>query len=551
MNIAQILSAQASAQPDVPAVIDVRRGQTRTLSFAALEHDAMRGVALLHACGLRPGDAALILQPMSAELYTILLAVFRLGLTAMFLDPSAGREHIEQCCALQSPRTLIASPKAHTLCLLSPALRRVPVHISTGVALPGAVSWSRACGFAPCEEIAPCAPDTSALLTFTSGSTGRPKATARTHGFLRAQHRVLEKNIALQAGEMDLATLPIFVLANLASGVCSLLPDADLRRPAAIDPAPIIAQIRAHQPTRAGAAPAFWERLIEGCQSRGETLSSLRKIYIGGAPVFPGLLRSLQEAAPRAEIVAIYGSTEAEPIAHIMARDIAADDVEATRSGRGLPAGRAVEEIQLRILPDCWGRPIGPFTRAQFDTMCLAAEEPGEIVVSGAHVLHGYLHGQGNAETKFEVEGERWHRTGDAGYLDAAGRLWLLGRCAARIEDEHGVLYPLAVECAAQEHPGVRRAALAARGGQRVLVVEPRGVEPRGVEPRSSHVRHDWTLLRQSLAWAHIAAIRILKRVPVDARHNAKVDYLALQRLIEQAEEREERKISRAAKRFS
>lgn len=546
MNIAEILSAQARIRPDAPAIIDVRRGRTRTLTFAALEGDAMRGVALLQNCGLRPGDAVLVFVPMSAELYTVLLAAFRLGLTAMFLDPSAGRAHIERCCALQPPRALIASPKAHALRLLSPALRRVPIHISTGGALPGTTPWSRARRFPVCEHMTPCAPDTPALLTFTSGSTGRPKAAVRTHSFLRAQHHVLEKSIALCAGETDLATLPIFVLANLASGVCSLLPDADMRRPATIDPAPVIAQIRAHQPTRAGATPAFWERMLEGCQAHGEqadseqadseqthgetsaspALPSLRKIYIGGAPVFPGLLRRLQVVAPHAEIVAVYGSTEAEPIAHITANEALnealTDEPAVVQDGRGLPAGDVVTGIQLRILPDGWGRPIGPYTTAEFDTACLPPDEAGEIVVSGAHVLRGYLHGQGDKETKFTVGDAIWHRTGDAGYLDAMGKLWLLGRCAARIEDERGTLYPLAVECAAQEHLAVRRAAFIAHGGQRILVVEPNS--RRALDERAP--------LQQSLAWARVEEIRVVQRIPMDARHNAKVDYAALHRLI-------------------
>jgi acyl-CoA synthetase (AMP-forming)/AMP-acid ligase II len=62
----------------------------------------------------------------------------------------------------------------------------------------------------------------------------------------------------------------------------------------------------------------------------------------------------------------------------------------------------------------------------------------GEVVLTGDHVLKGYLHGKCDRETKFEVDGERWHRTGDAGYFDKEGRLWLVGRCNVRIEDDKG-----------------------------------------------------------------------------------------------------------------
>jgi acyl-CoA synthetase (AMP-forming)/AMP-acid ligase II len=153
----------------------------------------------------------------------------------------------------------------------------------------------------------------------------------------------------------------------------------------------------------------------------------------------------------------------------------------------------------------------------------LRAEEPGEIVVSGEHVLTGYLHGHGDDESKFSVNGRRWHRTGDAGYLDNTGRLWLLGRCSACINDAHGTLYPFTVECVANHHPGVRRSAMISHKGKRVLVVEPSG----GVE---------FSSLKASLAWAHVDAIEVLSKLPVDKRHNAKIDYPALHELLGKAE---------------
>ena len=87
-------------------------------------------------------------------------------------------------------------------------------------------------------------------------------------------------------------------------------------------------------------------------------------------------------------------------------------------------------------------------------------------------MLTGYLHAAGDAETKFRVNGKAWHRTGDLGWLDRNGRLWLMGRASAAIQDERGVLYPFAVECAARQIPGVRRAAIAGIEGRRILAVE-------------------------------------------------------------------------------
>jgi acyl-CoA synthetase (AMP-forming)/AMP-acid ligase II len=364
-------------------------------------------------------------------------------------------------------------------------------------------------------------------LTFTSGSTGQPKAAVRTHGFLLAQHRVLEKSLRLVPGDVDLTTMPIVLLANLASGVTSLIPDADLRFPGAIDPAPVFFQLLEHAPVVSSvASPAFFERLVNYCTraSKGLILPHFRKLFTGGAPVFPRLLDQLQALAPQAEVVAVYGSTEAEPIAEIARSAIGPEDVRAMLAGRGLLAGPPVAEIRLAVLRDRWGRPVGPFTAGEFAACCCPAGEPGEIVVSGDHVLPGYLHGRGDDETKFKVDGVTWHRTGDAGYLDDRGRVWLLGRCAARIEDGRGVLYPFAAECAVYQDPRVKRAAAVAHGGRRILAVEATG----GMPP-------DLAAMQEVLAWANFDEVRVLRRVPVDGRHNAKIDYPALHRLLGQS----------------
>jgi acyl-CoA synthetase (AMP-forming)/AMP-acid ligase II len=523
MNLACMLLEQARARPHAPAIIDTYRGRARTTTFAQLDQAGARAARLLANHGLRPGDAVLVFHPMSAELYAALLALFRLGLVAMFLDPSAGRAHIERCCALHQPRALIAAWKAHLLRLFVPALRRIPVKFVIGFPMFGAVRWSSAERLEPLADVHECPPDTPALLTFTSGSTGQPKAAVRTHGFLLAQHRALSASLDLTAGDIDLATLPIVALANLGSGVTSLIPDADLRYPGAISPAPVVAQVLAHRATSSVASPAFFECLVRHCAPRGVTLPSLTKLFTGGAPVFPRLLEQMQALAPNAEVVALYGSTEAEPIAHVSRREMGAADSEAMLQGKGLLAGAPVPEIRLRILRDQWGKPVGPYSADEFAAQCCRAGEPGEIVVSGAHVLPGYLHGQGDEETKFRVDGTVWHRTGDAGYLDERGRLWLLGRCVARIRDQRGEIYPFAVEAAVYQGPDVRRAALVAHRGKRVLALER--FEGQGAI--------DVGALRQALAWAHLDEVRLCRRIPVDSRHNAKIDYPALYQLLD------------------
>jgi olefin beta-lactone synthetase len=523
MNISRILSEQAKHSPNAVAIIDTKHGRERRITFAELEQTSAQIATLLKQKGLQKGDAVLVFQTMSVELYGVLGALFRLGLIAVFVDPSAGVKRLEQCCSLYPMKGLIASPKAHVLRLVSSTLRNIPVKFSTGFWLPKATPLSVAKKLEPTEPVT-CNADTPALMTFTSGSTGQPKAAVRTHGFLIAQHQTLAKNLELREGEVDVSTLPIFVLANLASGVSSLIPNADLRSPGRVEAAPIVRQILQHQPSRLSASPAFLEKLIEYCEGSGERLSSLQKIFTGGAPVFPHVLEKMSHSAPNAEVTAVYGSTEAEPIAHIAWREISAMDKQAMLKGQGLLTGKPIADISLRVVKDQWGRPLGGVTRATFDGLTLPPMRVGEVVVSGEHVLRGYLNGVGDEETKFDVDSSRWHRTGDAGYVDEQGRLWLLGRCSAKIEDECGILYPFAAECAVYQHAGVKRAVAVLHKGKRLLLLEPKANEHPNLEG-----------LKISLAGAKFADIRLMT-LPVDQRHNAKIDYGKLQRILERLE---------------
>jgi len=518
MNVIEILREQTRLRPSAAALISP--GSCGAISFAGLEGASARAAGLLRQSGLRQGDVVLVLLPMGAELYTALLALVRLGLVAVFPDPSADLAEIERCCALCAPRGLIASSKYHLLRLFVPALRKIPVKFSVGMPIPGAISWGK-WRSAEAADVVPGDDETPALMTFTSGSTGKPKAMMRTHGFLLEQHRALQASLNFGPGDVVLAGLPIFVLSHLGCGATSVIPDADLRRPGCIAPEPIVHQVETHKVTAMEASPAFVERLVRHCLPRGQTLVHVKRIFVGGAPVFPRLLDQIQTMAPGAEVVVVYGSTEAEPIALVSREAMRAEDRAATRAGRGLLVGPPLPEVDLRILPDHWSSPVGPFTPDDFVAQSLPPGEPGEIVVNGGHVLGASGSGEDDRASKFLVGDAVWHRTGDAGYLDANGRLWLLGRCAGRIVQDHSVTYPFSVEAAASEDPAIRRAAFFSHKGRRVFAVEP-----------NDHQHPDLARIAERLAWAHIDETRLWKHIPVDRRHNAKVDYVALAKLL-------------------
>jgi acyl-CoA synthetase (AMP-forming)/AMP-acid ligase II len=514
VNIAAILRERARQQPESPALIDTKHGRDRVVSFGELDAMTARIANEVAALGVRQGDGVLILHPMAIELYAFLIALFRVGAMGMFLDPSAGQEHVDRCMGIYSPRAFFGSWKAQMLRLWTSSVRRVPISFCTSripathfVSLRGDSNSRQS--VVEVEDTAP------ALITFTSGSTGQPKAALRTHGFLIAQQDALQESLRLRPGDSDLTTLPIFVLSNLASGVTSVLPDADMRTPGKIDARPVLDQIQRHPVATTAASPAFIRRLAAESERTKRRIPQLQHVFMGGAPVFPSDLKQARDLFPNAEITSVYGSTEAEPMADVSLSQITEEDFLAMERGSGLLAGPPVASIALRILRDRWGTPIAPMIKLEFDALCLAPEEVGEIVVSGNHVLPGYLNGAGDAETKFDVGGVRWHRTGDLGRLDARGRLWLMGRASAAIHDRHGVLYPFAAECAAMQVEGVRRAAILQVTGRRVLAVDADGA---GVPDT----------LNRAMAWAHLDEVRVLSSIPMDKRHNAKIDYVSL-----------------------
>lgn len=510
MNVVDLFRAQAAERPDAPAIVEGTRGHRRVVTFADLDARAARGAARLRASGLRPGDAVLVLVPLSARLYEVLASVFRAGLVAVVLDPSAGRAHVDASCRLRPPDAFVGTPKAHLLRAVVPGVRAIPRPFVAGGWAPAARSWDDGTDGA----LAPVAvgADAPALLTFTSGTTGQPKAAVRTHGLLAAQHAALAAALDLGPGQVDLATLPVVVLANLASGVTTVIPAVDLRRPGSVNVRRLLGQVAAERPTRCTASPAFFERVLR--RARPGDLGAFERFDSGGAPVFPDLLARL--AATGARAVGVYGSTEAEPIAHTDADEVTDADRARVAGGAGLPVGRPVPHVRLRVVPDRWGTPLGPFTAAEWDRQSLPAGEAGEVVVAGDHVVPGYLGAVGDAETKVDVGSRRWHRTGDAGRLDADGRLWLLGRCAGASRRDGRAVYPLAVEAAVRERFGLR-AAFVEVGGRRLLAVE--GAVPVDVA-------------REVTGWDTVDEVVPVRRIPVDRRHNAKVDLPALRDLV-------------------
>jgi acyl-CoA synthetase (AMP-forming)/AMP-acid ligase II len=499
MNLVDQLRDRAKADPGRLALVDPSGGRVRRVTYGELWGRVCGASRAIGEAGLGRGDAVLLFQGVSLELYVFLLGALHGGRVCVFVDPQASPGFLAGCVEQMPVAGYFGGWRAQVLRWMRAPLRRVRVSWVSGGVWPG------------CREIGgvgrefdPVEADSgaAALVTFTSGSTGAPKGAVRTHGFLLAQHEALAGALALREGEVDLVTLPVFALANLASGVVSVLADGDLRRPGEVDAARIARQCGAEGVTRCAASPAFVRRML-GSGAR------LRAIYTGGAPVFPSLMEAVRREGLAERVIAVYGSTEAEPIAEFAEEAMGPEVRRRVAEGGGLPAGRPVDAVRLAILPDAWGTPIGAMAREEFEAKRLGPMEVGEIVVAGPHVLPGYLGGRGDLETKFRVADEVWHRTGDAGYVDRDGKLWLCGRCGAKAQVGERVWYPFQVEGMLDGMEGVERSALV--GGAGVVAVEARSGEAA-------------ERVQEVLAGTGLAVERV-DRIPLDRRHQAKVDY--------------------------
>src|SRR6478672_10555238 len=202
-NVVELFLTQARSRPAAIALIDRRRGQDRSTTFAELEDQSARIATLLSARGVGAGSPVLLFHPPSAELYAVIIAIFRLGAVAMVVDVSAGDGTLAAACRELPPAALFASGRALLLALASAPLRGIGVKVtSAGFAL-GAARLAAARDLARHERVAAATGDTPALVTFTSGSTGAAKGAVRTHAVLGAQREALG-GVAAGPGERDL-----------------------------------------------------------------------------------------------------------------------------------------------------------------------------------------------------------------------------------------------------------------------------------------------------------------------------------------------------------
>ena len=460
MNIVELLKPSAKT-----ALI---QGDMR-VSYSELLDAGKHFGGCLRKEGIGMGKYVLVFVPLSVELYQVMIGAWNVGAIPIFIDFSRGVKFVNASIARLKPDIIVCDHVTGFIRILYPQIRKIKM-----------IKVHRSDEPVCIENLNPEHP---AILTFTSGTTGIPKVAVRSHGFLVDQYNVLAQHLDFSENHIDLGTLPVFTLASLAANMTTVLPYKSYT--STIDPAKLALKMEREKITRVICSPALMANLLQHSH-----FPDLKCACLGGAPVYPSLLGKMDK---NVDLHIVYGSTEAEPISSVRWADIDSKDRDKIANGAGLLVGSIVPEVECEIGDD------------------------NEILVSGKTVLKSYLDGIGDKENKIRDGAKIWHKTGDAGYFDERGRLWLLGRVSQAIHDAEGILYPFCVECILDAHFGIR-GAIIARDGERCVVIEKGTQHPDDV--------------LQLLKPQHIARVITLKKIPMDKRHGAKIDYARLMKML-------------------
>ena len=475
-----------------------------SVTFSELDSRVATFAQALVQHGVEAGERVAVLVPPSIDLIALVYACWRIGAVTVIADRGLGlnglgsavkSSRVQHLVGIRSAviaaRTLRWAPRASLIDLKS---------LQKSMQLEGLKQLGR-----PEPE-----DDAMAAILFTSGATGPAKGVRYTHSQLGAQRDILQRVYNITDADSFVAAFAPFALFGPALGITTGLADMDVTSPATLTAKALDDACRATQATMVFASPAALVNVLKTASSNVNSLHQVRLVMSAGAPVPIETLRHMQKLCPQAEMHTPYGMTEVLPVA-----DLSLQQREDVGEGSGVCVGRAVDGCNVKVVSIDGGiseLPIGV---------------TGEIAVSAPWMSLGYNRlwlTQQNA--RFESDGFTWHRTGDVGHIDGDGNLWIEGRVVHMIHTADGAITPVPIEVACEKISGVKRAAAVGIGDkgvqQLVMVLE---TDQAKEDPAPDQLAAQ---VREALAGLDVVAIWETKKLPVDIRHNSKIDRTAL-----------------------
>lgn len=437
MYLTQGLHRCLQQSPDAVATISGRRTQ----SYAALGNRVARLAGGLRALGAHEGDRVAYLGGNSDRFHEYYLAAFWAGLVVNPVNTRWSAAEIAYSLDDSGSRILFADetvlPRLEQIRAVYPALRHL-IWVGDGEGPSGSMSYEGLISDAAPVPDVRRGGDALAGLFYTGGTTGFPKGVMLTHANLVICALSSAAERFVHPGAIFLHAAPMFHLADLAAWtIISLTGGVHVTVPA-FSPAAVLEAIQTHRVTDTVLVPAMLQLLVDAPDLGAYDLSSLRHIGYGGSPISEALLLRAQAALPGVSFCQAYGQTELSPITTLLQ-----PGEHVAGSKRLRSAGRAAPHAEIGIVGE--------------DGAPLAMGEVGQIVARGGHVMAGYWN---KPEETAAALKHGWMHTGDAGYLDADGYLYVVDRVKDMIISGGENVYSAEVENALARHPAVATCAV-------------------------------------------------------------------------------------------
>ena len=287
-----------------------------------------------------------------------------------------------------------------------------------------------------------CSANDEALVLFTGGTSGRAKGVPLTHGNIIANAIQVGNRWSAKPDDVVLHVPPMFHSAELVKTAYFMQGAANVYLPK-FDPDTLLAAIEQFRVTFTLLVPTMLMLTLQSGKVAHYDVSSLKQIIYGASPMSADWIKSAFKAFPNVEIAQGYGLTETAPLLTMLNHQSHVDALATGNPTRLSSCGRKLDGVELKIMDN--------------NGVEYATGQVGEIYTRGDNVFNGYLN---QKELTEEVLADGWFRTGDLGYLDKEGYLYLKDRKQDLIVTGGENVYSSEVEAVLNQHPGVLEVAV-------------------------------------------------------------------------------------------
>lgn len=411
----------------------------RTLSWAEVLDRVSRFAAVLQDYGVAEGDRVGILAANSDSHLIAMYAVSWAGGIFVPVNVRFADVEMRYCVDDAGCKLLLADA---VLAEVAEGLRDslscvdAVVRIDVGEGPAGLRSFDALVGGAePCGASARGGDEVAALY-YTGGTTGRSKGVMLTHRGILTSILQWSGAIGLSSRDTLLIVAPMFHLVGGLNAMAATTLGAAMCIVGRFHVYTVLKEIEKARVTKAAVVPVMVDMMIEQLAAVGADISSLRKISYGGAPMTEAALRRAIAALPHTRFYQVYGQTEGGPNISVLGPEYHV--IKGAMAGKLRSAGKPLPGTELAIL-DAEDRPL-PQGRT------------GEIGVRGISVSPGYWN---LPEVTEEANRGGWLHTGDVGYIDEEGFLFIVDRIKDMIITGGENVYSAEVENVLSDHPAV------------------------------------------------------------------------------------------------